>query len=344
MEQKQITLLLFLREEDYGRRFLRFINVKKNPWIHPELVTEREGVLRRVCTESNRLVIVTDDSTICEDEKREVVLLTGEQNRKEKKIFQYQSAESIYKELTALLGVKESNPERMKEGQGIVMFFSPEGLPMTELAVLMAQYLGCQGRCLYISLSGFPVYYGGEFEKKPDYQTPGLGELLLCPAEELFTHKLQQLVHPFGSAEMLAPFSHYKDLLDCRAEDWQIFLTRLQKEGGYDSVIVETGALFETLSDLLELSDRLFLVGGEDDFGKVRIERFRHYCRMENKEPLLSLAEFIQIPEEVQEWRKFLVLQPLSEWAENRQVMGKMQNLLESRKEDDDVCLWEDFE
>ena len=65
---------------------------------------------------------------------------------------------------------------------------------------------------------------------------------------------------------------------------------------------------------------------------------------MENKETLLSLAEFIQIPEEVQKWRKFLVLQPLSEWAENRQVMGKMQNLLESRKEDDDVCLWEDFE
>ena len=341
---EQIILLLYFQEEDYGRRFLRFINGKKNPRIHAELVTKKEGVLRRVSTVSDRLVVVTDDDTICEDEKREVVLLTGEQNRREKKIFQYQSAENIYKELTALFGIEENFSEQVESGQGIVMFFSPEGVPVTELAVLMSQYLGCQGRCLYISLSGFPVYYGEEFQKEPDYEVLGLGELLVCPAEELFAEQLRQLVHPFGSAEMLAPFSHYKDMLDCTAEDWQIFFRRLQKEGDYDSVIVETGALFETLSDLLEMSDRLFLIGGGDAFGKVRTEGFRHYCRMEKKETLLSLAEFVLMPDEVGEWRKSLSLQPLSEWAANSQVMGKMKNLLERRKEEDDVCLWDDFE
>ena len=342
---EQIILLLYFREENYGRRFLRFLNGKKNPQIRPELVTERDGVLRRVGTTSDRLVVVTDDDTICEDGKREVVLLTGEQNRKEKKIFQYQCADGIYTELAALLGVEKKPQEQMggERGQGIVMFFSPGEAPVTELAVLESQYLGLQGRCLYISLSGFPVYYSEEFQKEPDYQVPGLGELMLCPAEEMFAQKLQQLVQPFGRAEMLAPFSHYKELFDCTAEDWSLLLRRLRKEGGYDSVIVETGALFDSLLDLLNLSDRLFIVCGEDTFGKVRTEGFRHYCQMEKKDELLSRAEFVSEPEDIEEWRKSLSLQPLSEWAGNSQMMGKMKKLLENREEGEDVCLWEDF-
>lgn len=343
---EQVILLLHFREEDYGRRFLRFINGKKHPQIHTELVTDREKALRRVGKATDRLVIVTDDETMEEDGKRELILLTGEQNRKEKKIFQYQCAEKIYDELTALLGIEKKMPERVEpeQGEGVVILFSPEGIPLTELAVLMSQYLGKQGRCLYICLSGFPIYYAGEFQKEPDYQTPGIGELMLCPAEEMLHDKLQQLVRTFGSAEMLPPFSHYKDMLDCTADDWKLFLERIRKEGRYDSVIVEMGTLFESMTDLLEFADRLFVVGREDAFGKLRTEAFRRYCRMEKKDSIVAMAECVPMPEEAEEWRKNLFLQPLSEWAENSQLMGKIRNLLENRKEEEDVCLWEDFE
>ena len=92
---EQVILLLHFREEDYGRRFLRFINGKKHPQIHTELVTDREKVLRRVGKATDRLVIVTDDETMEEDGKRELCLFTGAQNRKDIKIFHYQSAEKM---------------------------------------------------------------------------------------------------------------------------------------------------------------------------------------------------------------------------------------------------------
>ena len=341
---EEVTLLLFFREAAYGRRFLRFLSGKKNPRIHPELVTKKEMLLLRVGTPSRRLVVVTDDETVCEDGKREVVLLAGEQNRRQKKIFQFQCAEGIYEQLLALLGIEKGQMKKAEEEkQEVIMLFSPEGIPLTELAVLMSQYLARQGRCLYVSLSGFPVYYAGEFQKEPDFQVPGLGEMMLCPAQEIFAGKLQQLVKTFGRADMLAPFSHFKDLLDCTKEDWRLFLKRLREVGGYEFVVVETGQLFENLMDLLEMGDRILIVYREDDFGKVRTDVFRHYCRMEKRDWLLEQATYVQMPEKIEEWRKNQGWQSLSEWADNSQLMGGIKDLLQNRKEEEDVCLWEDF-
>ena len=38
---EEIILLLYLREEEYGKRLLRFLTGKRNPGVFPELVTKR---------------------------------------------------------------------------------------------------------------------------------------------------------------------------------------------------------------------------------------------------------------------------------------------------------------
>ncbi len=342
---EDIRILLYLEEEAYGQRFLRFLSGKKDPRIHPELVTEKDMLLRRVGTSSQRIVVLTDDESVYGDGKREVILLAGEQDDAKKKIFQYQCAEKIYEQLLSLLHMEKEVSQKVaaKEGEGVIMLFSPDGGDRTEMAVLLSQYLGKKGKCLYISLSGFPVYYGSEYEKEPSFLTLGLGELLLCPRQEFLPDKLGRFVKPFGSADMLAPLPHYKDLLDCSAEDWRHLLDWLRNEGGYDSVIVEVGQLFETLLDLLELGDRIWIFSREDAFGKVRGKVFCHYCQMEQRNSLLERAEFIPIPEEAEEWRQSLSMQTLSEWASNNRIMGQMKDLLQGRREEEDVCMWEDF-
>ncbi len=340
---EDIRILLYLDEEAYGQRFLRFLSGKKDPRIHPELVTEKDMLLRRVGISSQRIVVLTDDESVYEDGKREVILLAGEQDGPKKKIFQYQRAEKIYEQLLALLHMEKAVSREDAAKEGVIMLFSPDGGDRTETAVLLSQYLGKQGKCLYISLSGFPVYYGSEYEKEPSFLTPGLGELLLCPGQEFLADKLSHFVQPFGSADMLAPLPHYKDLLDCSIEDWRHLLDWLRNEGGYDSVVVEVGQLFETLLDLLELGDRILIFNGKDAIGKVRGKVFCHYCQMEQRNSLLERAEFIPIPEEAEEWRQSLSMQTLSEWASNNRIMGQMKDLLEGRREEEDVCMWEDL-
>ena len=61
---EDVVLFLYLREEEYGRRLLRFFLNKKNPWLHPELITEKQHLVRRVSLREERLAVLTDDRTV----------------------------------------------------------------------------------------------------------------------------------------------------------------------------------------------------------------------------------------------------------------------------------------
>ena len=282
---KETIILLYFLQADYGRRLLRFLTRKKNKQIRLELMTERERVMWRTETENQRIVVLTDDEGLYAEAKKEVILLGKADDRQQKKILQYQRAEGIYEDLLKILGYKPLE-EQKKIQKGVIMFFSPEGMIVTEPAVMTAQYLGTKGRCLFVSLSGFPVYFDGEFSKDPHWQKRDIGELLLCPSEKLFSAQLPQYVYPFGSADMLTPFAHYKDLLDCGIEDLKKLFERLLTIGEYDSLVVEMGALSESLMEFMVCADRLFVVDKRDGFGDVRKKVFLHYCEMEKKNDL----------------------------------------------------------
>lgn len=338
---KEIVLLLFFREEEYGRRLLRFLTKKKNKQIRLELMTNRQRVMWRTQTTSQRLVVLTDDEGLYEEEEKEVILLGDDSNREQKRILQYQRAEGIYVELMKILGCDK---ECEKIEKGILMFFSPEGCSVTEMAVMVSQYLGRMGKCLFLSLSGFPAYFDGEFCEKPHWPERDLSELLLCSTKEMFLTKLSECVHSFGCAKMVTPFAHYKDLLDCRMEDLKELLERLRTVGGYGSIVVELGALSEALMDFMSCADRLFIVCKKDAFGRVRENVFRHYLEMEKKESLMTHAEFIPEWDEMSQWRKGLASLPLTEWSENNQLMAQVGKLIEEEGGADDVCTWEDME
>lgn len=342
-----ILLLLYFKEEAYGRRLLHFLSGKRHPCLHPELITRREKLEQRVTGTAAKAVILTDDTSVYGTGTGNVILLAGEQNSGQQKIFQFQNAEAIYEELLARLGLQKMVQQPVCESEkvsGVILLFSLDGYGITATSVLLSQYLGQQGRCLYFSLSGFPVFYGSEFVKKPDFGSRGLGELLFCSGQENFESLLPSIRQPFGRADLLCPLAHFKDLRDCSMEDWSRLFARLQKEGDYDSIVIEIGQPFETVMELLELGDRVLVFSSDNALGRVREEVFRQYCQMEKREDLLAKVVFHTPPEAVEKWECELPQQSLAEWAENSPAMREMERLLiEGRKEEEDVCVLEEF-
>ena len=135
---KETIILLYFLQIDYGRRLLRFLTRKKNKRIRLELMTERERVMWRTETENQRIVVLTDDEGLYAEAKKEVILLGKTDDRQQKKILQYQRAEGIYEDLLKILGYKPLEEEG-KLQKGVIMFFSPEGMIVTEPAVMTAQ-------------------------------------------------------------------------------------------------------------------------------------------------------------------------------------------------------------
>lgn len=340
---EDVTLLLYLRDEEYGKRLLRFLLQKKNPGIHPELVTARSKMEFRIGTELKQFVVLTDDSGFYEDGKHNTILLSSQQDRTQKKIFQYQKAEGIYQELLWQLRLEPAHPSLPKEpvvpGIKNVVYavFSPEAGEGTELAVTLAQYAAQKGKCLYLQMSGLPVYFGEKLTAEPDFGAKGVGELLFLLEQKDFAEQTQRCCHRFGKADMLPPAAHYKDLLDCRPEDWECFLRRLQKDCGYDSIVVEMGQVHEFFLDIMEKADQVLFLQPPGCLGRIRRAVFQRYCRTEGKDGLLSRTKYIRQPEEVslaaEDWEKL----DLAELAEDRKRMEWIKKLLEGGAEDDSI-------
>lgn len=343
---KDVILLLYLKDVEYGKRLLRFLVQKKNPRLHPELVTARSKIENRVGMESEELVVLTDCSGISEDGKRMVITLSNKQDRERREIFQYQKAEGIYQELLWLLKLKPEKVQPSKKAEtvagGVYCVFSPEGMGRTALSVMLAQYMGQRGKCLYLQMSGFPSYYGGELKEEPDFAAKGVGELLFMLEREDFAEREKEMCRTFGEAKMLPPMVHFKDLLDCRPGDWERFLRRLREECGYDSIVVELGQLYEFLLDLMERGDRVLFIQQQGILGRIHRMVFHRYCQMEDKGGLLSKTRYVTVPWETPDEGKELAARSLDELAADSGKMDFVRQVLEGGDVDDD-CIIDDI-
>ncbi len=339
------TLYLYLTDEAYGRRLLRFLIAKRHPALHPELITTREALRGQIEGKEGPVAILTDDEDLYEDEEQSVILLGDRQSREEKRIFQYQYAEAVYSELVALLHLDKAGciiGDDLDKARGILMIYATEGTGQTVTAAMVAQHYGKQGSCLYICLSAFPVFYSGELLDEPDYHGRGLEELLMYADDKPFSDTLNEVVQDFGHADMLAPLRHYKDMIDCDAKEWQELFLRLRTEGGYDMVVVEVGQVVESLMDLLEQGDYIWLLQSEGRLGKIRDDVFIHYCQMERRDALLEKIETKRLPEHWKEWEEQLTCEPLDQWGANPQMLKEAELLPRFGEEVEDVCIWED--
>ena len=169
---EKIKLFLYLTDVEYGKRLLRFLSGRKNAGFVPELVTSDEGISGAPDGAMREAVILTDEKnerravSLAERGQGRVICLSEEPGRRKGKIFQYQKAEGIYRELLEQMGLTEEAGEACggedTEERGVYFVFAPGVSGGTLLAVLLAQYLGKQGQCLYLSLAALPLYYGEE--------------------------------------------------------------------------------------------------------------------------------------------------------------------------------------
>lgn len=345
---EDVTLLLYLKDVEYGKRLLHFLIQKKNPWIHPEIVTAKSKMELRTVAASEEVMVLTDDPEIYEDEKDNVILLSGKQDRRLKKIFQYQKAEGIYKELLWQLKLE---PERIQPPhgkdtdlqEGVFAVFSPDASGATALSVLLAQYMAQKGDCLYLQMSGFPVYFSEQLTEEPDFAAGGMGDLLFLLEQEDFARRTQELAKKFGRAYMLPPLAHFKDLLDCRPQDWERFLQRLREDCGFGIIIVEMGPIYEYFLDILEKADHVVFLHPEGLVGQVQKAVFRKYCETEHKSELASRIRYVRQPEEFlqdcHKWEK----NPLEELVQDNQRMQFVAGIWEGRDAEEDEYIVEEF-
>lgn len=125
MEKK---VLIYVRDEAYGRRLLEYLETRHSGGIDWELVTER-GFERR---KDEKGVWLTDDPGQTEDEDKKVWYLTASTVAAEGEICRYQTAEALYQDLMKKM------PECETEKGGIYSVFSPQESQAHTVAAMLA--------------------------------------------------------------------------------------------------------------------------------------------------------------------------------------------------------------
>lgn len=352
---KDVILLLCLQDEVYGQRLLGYLVGKKNPALHPELLTIGEAVSAGENDQRENVVVLTDQRELQKNSRHRVILLSGVREEDGDSIYLYQKAEGIYRELIRKLGGGQKKETQKHENgfdggrgnnnrEGIYFLFSPQG-GISAFAVSLTQYLGQAGRSLYLNLTGFPLYYGCELTEDPAFDGEGLAQMLFSVGQESFAEKAKKLSKPFGSAFMMAPVPHFKDLLDSRFEDWKRLFERLRKECGYANIVVEAGQLFESTLDVMELCEYPCFITNDRIMGRIQRRVFESYLRLEQKEILQRRCIFTENPVPAEQAVQILNIGALYETGEDPVLMNAMEQWvtqLERREADDCVIEYDE--
>lgn len=284
---KIVKIVLYTQNKAYGRRLFHYFEGKKNRHFKFFLATGQEGLMK-ILEEKVDGVLIDEDLQSEFTLLPNPVWLTNEEKEGDNKIYMYQSAGKIYTRIQEIF-LKETVCDK----QSMTCVFSPEGSKdKTEFALSICRERLERGPVIYLSLSGFPVLFGETLVERPELSELGMSHFIFTMSEKDFKNQLAQCSFIYEGIQVIAPFWHYKDLLDIDFSDLQHFFELLAKARPEASLVVEMGQIFEYTLEVLELADEILIPMSDGIFDQIRLNVLRGYCRLEGKE---NLAERFQI-------------------------------------------------
>lgn len=285
----RIKLYLYSEKKSFGEKLARYVGGQHHPYLEVELLTERKD---KTAFQTDACV-VSDNRELLEHAECQTIRLVKEPEAVgEREIFMYQSRESIYRQLLQKTGQKNQSVDRREDGAPrIICVFSPE--ERTEFALqTSAEYTG-SGSVLYVSFCGIPIPVQEELGEQPQASHRGVSELMLCEDEERFAEKLGELACMIGKIAVLAPAEHFRDLFDFAPEEVVRFVQHLKRQRQFDTVVIETGHLYEFTFSLLSGADEILAPQESGFFAEAKRRVLKEYFYREGQDELWQRIRFV---------------------------------------------------
>ena len=175
---REKKLYLYMRDNDYAKRMLKNFSAKNRLDLRVELMTERDGFWESRAGGQSDTMWLTDD---IEGEKTDagepssLIILDERTDIKRLKIGYVQRADDIYKDLLEIMDMKSPMQDAgaINDTGGLCVVFAPKGGGENACDVLAERSIN-NGRCIFVSLSEFPVFGGDTYAEG---ETKHLGEL-----------------------------------------------------------------------------------------------------------------------------------------------------------------------
>ena len=311
-------LILYIADEEYARRMLRYLSGHRQPGLQIERVTEREDFWQRRKRDAGEksLYWITDDRDGCLRDPRGMdhrILLAEENNEKRRQISFCIRADALQREILKYMeisGVPET--QQGAPPTGVYVVFSPYGEEASVAAVLLTQELALYGSCAFVNMSAFPHFY----ERSGVAGSHSLGELFFRLEGENYEALVREACIPFGGAVRLPAVSHYRDLWDMDDVDRKRFLERLGSDCHMPYLVVHFNDIREALP-AVPFATRFVLIRREND-PDASEERWLKYARTERVDGT-GIVMPVTMPPNWERWITELQQTTPETWLQDRE-------------------------
>ena len=323
---KDKTLYVHISDEEYLRRFIRYMNMRRHPELAVERITEREMFWQRVNEDNGNEddYYLTDNMINIPDISlngtgSRIMYLSDTDDEKNRIISVCQSADLIYTMCLKIMKLSESSRGKARGPVPGIYGVCGHGEASDVVAGSLSQELSEYGNCLYISLAAFPHFY--TTYKKEEHS---LGELIFRIGSGEFVALVNNALTEFGRAKRLPGVSHYKDLWDMSDDDRAALLKKLKNECDFDYIVVGFNDVREMMPQV-GICQKMFVVVPRDRREDIW-ERWLSYAGMEGVpgEELTS----VYVPDEWTKWARRLDGCAPSQWLEDGELKGFITGLI----------------
>lgn len=202
-------------------------------------------------------------------------ILVEEQSKGDNEILKYQSMESILSMVPELDAIRGKNivSTKNKSKTKILGVYSPISHELQlPFSMALGQSMEEYGKVLFLDLeeiSILPGLIGGYFE---DNLTDLLYEI--CANEN--TKEITDYVHQFMGFDYISPFMRPDEITEIDEGTWKLLFERLQGLG-YDTIVVLFGRAISGFSSILQMVNKLYVLGKPGDYFKKGQQQFLDY-------------------------------------------------------------------
>lgn len=232
-------------------------------------------------------------------QEKEEVENKAEEREGFKKIYKYQSAESIWKEvLSSCLHeeVADYFPKRTKNApMKIIGIYTPiHKCLQTTFAVTLGQILARNQDVLYLNFefySGFSRLLNQEFQS----DLSDLVYFFSCVREK-FSVKLSSITEQLGDMDYIPPATSYLALKKIPKSLWIELFREIEKFSNYEFLILDLTEALDGVFDILRQCDYVYTICKEDPASEVKIKQYEEVIMQLEYEDVRAKTRKIHFP------------------------------------------------
>jgi hypothetical protein len=289
-------------EQEYTRRFAGYANRYRDPLFTVHGYTNIQELIEDTKEHPADIILLSGNLTKelgKEGQTGQIICLSEEEYQEEMPdypmIYKYQSCQQILRKAYAIYA------ERTPAGLGTALrlrdmkrigVFSPAGRTgKTSFALALGKELAKQRRTLYLNMeefSGFEILY-------PWGDGWTLSELIyyMKQGKNAFACKLESMTGQIGGLDYIPPVKSPLELRSIGREDWEKLLEALEKESRYEYVILDLSCGVESLFELLEQCDGIYMPHASDETAQAKLWQYKEALKLLEMEDILEKTEKI---------------------------------------------------